>query len=256
MSALKWSIRVVTALAAWCPLAAAGEDPERAILALERAWLDGLLRRDPAVFEQMLDDDLSQIGLAGERADKADFLRFFRGGDWNYLAAQLEEARVTVRGETAISTGRVGRTVRVGSRDITGPYAFTHVWVRRPTGWRVKHSHVTPVPQPTVARPLSGIRVLYRLRVKAEDEERFRDAWARVTRAAVEGAAGARGSLRARSEESPGVFVAVARWDSRDRWRAYREGPPLDLAAAAALGATSELLSMEVLEELTDLGNP
>jgi antibiotic biosynthesis monooxygenase len=134
----------------------AGRESERAILALERVWLDGYLARDASVFERLLDDDLSQVGLAGESA-------------------------------------------------------------RRRSAWRVIHLQVTPVPQSTSeTRTLNGIRVLYRLRVKEEHEERFQDAWKRVTEAALRGAPGAPGSLLARTREASDVFLAVARWEVID----------------------------------------
>jgi heme-degrading monooxygenase HmoA/ketosteroid isomerase-like protein len=235
----------------------AGRESERAILALEKVWLDGYLARDASVFERLLDDDLSQVGLAGESAGKTVFLDFFRNGDWEYLAGGLEDLRVRVVGDEAIATGRLNRTVRVGSRVTQGSVAFTHVWARRRSAWRVIHLHVTPVPQSTSeTRTLSGIRVLYRLRVKAEHEERFQDAWKRVTEAALRRAPGARGSLLARTRETSDVFLAVARWESHEQWRAYRQGPALDAAAVADLNGTSELISHEVIDEVADIGRP
>ncbi len=115
----------------------------------------------------------------------------------------------------------------------------------------------TPVAQSNSAmRTLSGIRVLYRLRVKPGHEERFRDAWKRVTEAALRRAPGARGSLLARTREAPDVFLAVARWESHEQWRTYRQGPALDAAAVADLNGTSELISYEVIDEVADIGRP
>lgn len=59
-------------------------DPD-VVLSLERSWLEALLRRDTPFFERILADDLTQIGLAGETAGKAAFLKFLRLGDWKYL---------------------------------------------------------------------------------------------------------------------------------------------------------------------------
>ena len=254
-----WTVLVVIATLASVPVRGgpAGREPERAILALEHAWRDGYLARDAAVFERLLDDDLSQVGLAGESAGKAVFLDFFRKGDWEYLTATLEDLRVRMVGEEAIATGRLSRTVRVGSQVTQGSIAFTHVWAKRRGAWRIQHLHVTPIPSSTThTRTLSGIRVLYRLRVKPGREVLFRDAWARVTEAALRGASGARGSLLARTREAPDVFLAVARWDSHEQWRAYREGSPLDAGAVADLSDTSELISHEVLDEVADIGRP
>ncbi len=122
-----------------------------------------------------------------------------------------------------------------------------------------EHAERTAPVAPTPSgeeRDSTGILVVYELRVASGEEERFQRAWQRVTQAAVRAAAGARGSSLTRSPEKPDTFVAIARWQSEEQWRAYRSGPALDAAAVADLNACSSLVSVRVLDEVLDVGRP
>jgi ketosteroid isomerase-like protein len=119
------------------------------IVTLEQQWLAALERHDAQFFTRVLDDDLTQIGLAGERAGKSEFLRFFEAGDWTYVESRLENPTITMRRDWAIATGRVWRVVRVGDVTTRGAFDFTHVWVRKGSTWRVIHIHLTSRPGAT-----------------------------------------------------------------------------------------------------------
>lgn len=106
-----------------------------------------------------------------------------------------------------------------------------------------------PAPSPRA----DGIQVIYRLRVQDGDKKRFEAAWAAVTRAALARAAGARGSTLFRDLDEAGVYVAIARWESRAHWQQYRSGQPLNPEAGRELAQTSVVISITVLEELTDI---
>jgi heme-degrading monooxygenase HmoA len=97
------------------------------------------------------------------------------------------------------------------------------------------------------------IQVIYRLRVEEANRKRFEAAWAAVTHAALDRAPGARGSTLFRDPNEAGVFVAIARWESRTHWQQYRSGAPLNPAAASELTQTSVVISITVLEELADI---
>lgn len=261
MRARPCALAVALLTVPWSAAAAEQRAPEdgvveQALLDFERGWLDAQRRRDAGFFERILDEQLSQVSFTGDTADRKAFFDFFRGGDWEYLAARLEEADARVLGDTAVTSGRVFRRVRVGQRVTEGSFRFTHVWRKRNDGWRVVHSHQTEIAaaEASTRRTGAGIHVLYRFRVKAGEEARFREAWARVTEAAV-ARAGARGSLLAGTDQ-PDVFIAIARWSSREEWKAYRSRPPLDPAALGEMLSVSELLSFEVFEDALDVGRP
>ena len=94
------------------------------------------------------------------------------------------------------------------------------------------------------------IRVVYRFRVRPGAEQTFVDAWTKLTEAALARVPGALGSALLRDPDDPGIYVAVARWDSREAWQAFRSPPPLDAALSGVLLDTAEVVSVEPLEEI------
>ena len=99
------------------------------------------------------------------------------------------------------------------------------------------------------------LRVVYRWRVKAGEEDVFIQAWTQGTAAIRAQVKGAGGSLLMRSRGDPFEFMALACWTSFEDWQAFAatEGIPPDPEAFRAMVAVSEHLSTELLEEVTDL---
>jgi len=99
------------------------------------------------------------------------------------------------------------------------------------------------------------VRVIYRWRVKAEEEDVFIRAWTQGTVAIRAQVKGAGGSLLMRSRRDPLEFMALACWTSCEDWQAFAEhdGAPPDPEAFRAMAAVSEHLSTELLEEVADL---
>ena len=150
-------LAVVAVMTLWtaAPRAEYVQSPSiKDVLALEQSWVDGLIRRDLSVFERILDDSLTVIGPEGQMGDKQTFLTFFKTDGWQYLEAVLEGVNVRIQGDTALVTGRLKRSIRLGDRTFQGTLWFTHVWVRKGGAWRVIHSHQStlPTPSPSAAR--------------------------------------------------------------------------------------------------------
>lgn len=97
------------------------------------------------------------------------------------------------------------------------------------------------------------IRVVYRWKVKPGHEDVFAKAWARGTKVIRATVKGARGSLLLQSQKNPSAFLAVARWDSLENWRAFRRGERPDPEAFRIASAVSELQSVEAFHEVRDL---
>jgi dihydrofolate reductase len=99
------------------------------------------------------------------------------------------------------------------------------------------------------------IRVLYRLRVRAEAAARFPALWHEGTMHIQERAAGARGSVLLRVPGSTGEFRALARWDSQAAWAASRsldDGSVPPAVAAAFRAALAEPTTHELLDEIEE----
>ena len=100
------------------------------------------------------------------------------------------------------------------------------------------------------------IRAIYRWRVKSGEEEQFIQAWTQGTAAIRAQVLGAGGSLLMRSRHDRSEFMALACWNSIEDWRAFaaaHDSAPPDPEAFRVMGAVSEQLSTEILEEVADL---
>ena len=114
-------------------------------LELERRFAEALLERDGTAVDSLLADDLIHISFEGQIARKPEYMSFFNQGDWRYTKYATSELSVKVFPDSAIVTGRVDRIIKVGGKETTGAFAFTHVWARSGDGWRISSSHVTTV---------------------------------------------------------------------------------------------------------------
>ena len=81
-------------------------------------------------------------------------------------------------------------------------------------------------------------------------------AWTQGTAAIRAKVEGAGGSLLMRSHHDWSEFIALACWRSIEDWQAFaadNDSAPPDPEAFRAMGAVSEHLSTEILEEVADL---
>ena len=129
-------------------LMASGTPGPETFLDLEKRFATALLERDGTAVDGLLAEDLVHIGFEGQIARKAEYMSFFNQGDWRYAKYSTSDLSVKTFPDSAVVTGRVDRIIRVGGKETTGEFAFTHVWARSGDRWRISSSHVT-----TVARP-------------------------------------------------------------------------------------------------------
>ncbi|HEX5717005.1 MAG TPA: nuclear transport factor 2 family protein [Thermoanaerobaculia bacterium] len=117
-------------------------------LDLERRFAAAVLDRDGATVDSLLAEDLIHIGFEGQIARKVEYMSFFNDGDWRYSRYATSDLSVKVFPDSAIVTGLADRSIRVGTKETTGAFAFTHVWARAGDRWRITSSHVTTVGRP------------------------------------------------------------------------------------------------------------
>ena len=117
-------------------------------LDLERRFAAALLERDGATVDSLLAEDLIHIGFEGQIARKGEYMSFFNQGDWRYTRYSTSDLLVKVFPDAAVVTGRVDRVIKIGGKETTGAFAFTHVWARAGDGWLITSSHVTTVTRP------------------------------------------------------------------------------------------------------------
>ena len=111
------------------------------IQSLYLCMYDGMVRKDRAMLDRVLDDRFVLIHMTGLRQTKAEFIEAVLDGTLNYYAVRHESLPVTVHGDTGELTGRAQVTAEVfGSRRAT--YALQQALELEKTNgsWRIVQS--------------------------------------------------------------------------------------------------------------------
>jgi hypothetical protein len=113
----------------------------RELVALSNELVDAVHEHDLARLEQLLADEFTLNGAAGE-FDRETFLEAAAGpyeiDDWAY-----EEIDPDVYGNTAVVVSRYRQTGRLAGRDLSHRMHVTDIWVRRDGRWQVVRRHAT-----------------------------------------------------------------------------------------------------------------
>jgi len=124
------------------------EVAEKALLALERRWMESLQQRDASVLSQLISDDFTLVSprlvvAAGNRD------RYFQHAmrELNLTSYDFEGMTVRLYGRTAVVSGRLKQSASIAGEDWGGNYLFTDVWVSRDGAWQVVSRH-TSLPPP------------------------------------------------------------------------------------------------------------
>jgi len=111
------------------------------IQALYTRMYDGMVRKDAALLEEVLDESFVLVHMTGLRQAKAVFIRAVLNGTLNYYSAQHESMEVTVRGDQAelIGQSRVSAAVFGGGRR-TWRLQQDLALKRTGSGWKITQS--------------------------------------------------------------------------------------------------------------------
>ncbi len=104
-------------------------------------------KRDAAVLERILSDDLTVINPDGSSGDKAGEIGGLRSGKLKLESVTNDDMKVRVYGETAVVTGRATIRGQIDGREIRDQNRYTSVFVQRRGRWKVVALHVTRVAQ-------------------------------------------------------------------------------------------------------------
>ena len=88
------------------------------IQAVYTRMYDGMVRKDAALLDEVLDDSFVLVHMTGLRQGKAVFIRAVLDGTLNYFSARHERMEVTIQGDRAelIGQSRVSAAVFGGGR--------------------------------------------------------------------------------------------------------------------------------------------
>jgi ketosteroid isomerase-like protein len=124
-------------------------ESEQQILALEREWYEAREKRDVKSLEQLLADDATLINPLGQFGDKQRVLKALGVGGTTILESYtLEEVKVRLYGNTAVTTGRATVKGQTGVGDFSGATRFTRVYVQRNGRWQLVAHQGTRITEP------------------------------------------------------------------------------------------------------------
>jgi ketosteroid isomerase-like protein len=111
---------------------------EQELVKVENDWSQASMKRDGAALQRFYADDYQFTDADGVTSTKAKEITNLTSGAFRLTAYKFEDMKVRVYGDVAVVTGRntikgVWEDIK---RDISGPYRFTDVFVRRNGSWQ------------------------------------------------------------------------------------------------------------------------
>lgn len=111
------------------------------IQALYLCLYDGMVRKDRAMLDRVLDERFVFTHMTGQQQSKDEFIAAVLDGTLNYYAVRHEALPVTVRGNHGELIGRVQVTAEVyGSRRETWPLQQAIVLEKVAGSWKIVQS--------------------------------------------------------------------------------------------------------------------
>jgi ketosteroid isomerase-like protein len=124
-----------------------GSPVEQVLIKLENDWNDASMKRDVVVLGRILADDYIFTDPDGVMFTRAQNLEMLKSGDDVVTSAVATDMKVRVYGNAAIVTGRNTVKEQLKGKDISGTYAYTDTWVKRPGSWVCVATHASRLAQ-------------------------------------------------------------------------------------------------------------
>lgn len=122
-------------------------DAEQKVLEMMRRYVEAYGQNDVAALDKILADDFVFTSSRGIVVTKAQELADIRSREMRTEAATVDEARVRVRGDAAVVTGRATLKGVWHGQDFSGQYRVTATWVKEEGRWRLLAEHASRIPQ-------------------------------------------------------------------------------------------------------------
>ena len=114
--------------------------------ALDQRRVAATLANDFPALEEIYDDALVYTHSNARKDTRAVYLGDMRAGHAKYVKFELDGIETVIAGDTAIRTGKMLGEVLARGNHVKLNSAFTQVWVRRASGWKMIAWQATPVP--------------------------------------------------------------------------------------------------------------
>lgn len=115
---------------------------EKAVLAAEKQYVDGMVKADPASVAKVLADDLSYIHSGNKNQNKAEVLADITGKK-PYTDIQTKTTLVRQYGNTIVTSHEM---LYFNVNGATSHVTVSMVWVKTPSGWQMVHRQATKIP--------------------------------------------------------------------------------------------------------------
>ena len=135
-----------TAAASPSAPAESAADIEKALLQMERDWMEAIKNRDKSALERLLADDYVSISWDGKTYNKADGIAANIAPDSKLESYTLDPLKVRIFGDTAVVTGGDKEKSSFKGKDTSGQYAWTDVYAKRNGRWQAVASHSSRFP--------------------------------------------------------------------------------------------------------------
>ncbi|HEY7289863.1 MAG TPA: nuclear transport factor 2 family protein [Vicinamibacterales bacterium] len=112
---------------------------------LEAEWNSAHVRGDGTALAALFADDLVVVVPGMRPMARNDSLSVFSSGRMKFERYETSDTTVRVYAQSAVVTGRLVRTRRMGDRAIDDDWRFTKVYVREGRGWQVVSFHASVV---------------------------------------------------------------------------------------------------------------
>jgi len=120
---------------------------EQELIALENDWSQASVKRDGTALQRFYADEYLFTDQDGVVSNKTKEISNITGGMFQLISYKFEDMRVHVYGDVAVVTGRntIKGTWEDIKRDISGPYRFTDVFVKRNGRWQCVASQASRI---------------------------------------------------------------------------------------------------------------
>ncbi|UFH53856.1 nuclear transport factor 2 family protein [Spirosoma sp. KNUC1025] len=110
---------------------------EKAVLAVEKQRFDAQIKKDYAVLDRVLADDLIYTHSNANTDNKQSYIQSIREGKSKYDAISIEEQKVRVYGNTAVINGTCMIKAMNNGETINTHVKYTDVYVRNGSQWQM-----------------------------------------------------------------------------------------------------------------------
>ena len=140
-------LAVVLALTAVPGTAPTPTGSEQELLKVEHAWSQAVVNRDGAALQRFYAEEYVFTDADGIVTNKSQEMKNITSGSFRLSSYKFDDVRVRVYGEVAVVVGQ--NTIKGGwediTRDVSGPYRFTDVFVSREGRWQCVASQASRI---------------------------------------------------------------------------------------------------------------